>query len=73
MGRGLIPGRRRGAFPGRYLCNSRRIRYYHMFPCAIPVPGADYPRVTHPSAASVPPKGAIRSTCMLKTRRQRSF
>ena len=27
-----------------------RIRYYRPFPVAIPVAGADYPRVTHPCA-----------------------
>ena len=49
------------------------MRYYHMFPCAIPHRRADYPRVTHPSATSAHPRVDIRSTCMLKTRRQRSF
>ena len=44
-----------------------------MFPCAIPHRRADYPRVTHPSATSDHPRVAIRPTCMLKTRRQRSF
>ena len=51
MGRGLIPQRSRRSFPAPHLCVKHRIRYYHMFPCAIPIWGADYPRVTHPSAA----------------------
>ena len=73
MGRGLIPRRSRRSFPAVHLCDQHLIWYYHMFPCAIPVRGADYPRVTHPSAALGLPKQAYRSTCMLKTRRQRSF
>ena len=73
MGRGLIPRRARRRFPPEALWLPGRIRHYHMFPCAIPVQGADYPRVTHPSAALGLPKEPCRSTCMLKTRRQRSF
>ena len=56
MGRGLIPQRSRRSFPAPHLCVKHRIRYYHMFPCAIPIWGADYPRVTHPSAALGSPK-----------------
>ncbi len=44
-----------------------------MFPWAIPNPKADYLRVTHPFAALKVPKNLYRSTCMLKTRRKRSF
>ena len=51
MGRGLIFQRSRRSFPTLNLRQVYLIRYYHMFPCAIPNWKADYPRVTHPSAA----------------------
>ena len=51
MGRGLIPQRSRGSFPPQALWPGKLIRYYPVFPQAIPDCGADYPRVTHPSAA----------------------
>ena len=50
MDRGLIPRRRLGAFPRMRLRAPGSIRYYPVFPRAIPGRGADYPRVTHPSA-----------------------
>ena len=45
------------------------IRYYPRVGTAIPICGADCLRVTHPFAAIL----ADRSTCMYKTRHQRSF
>ena len=51
MGRGLILRRSLGSFPDPHLCEDHRIRYYPVFPQAIPDRRADYPRVTHPSAA----------------------
>ena len=53
MGRGLILRRSLGSFPDPRLCGDHRIRYYPVFPQAIPDRRADYPRVTHPSAALV--------------------
>ena len=50
----------------------RRIRYYHMFPCAIPVQGADHPRVTHPSAASPAEAGFARLACLRRAASVRS-
>ena len=49
------------------------IRYYPVFLPAIPVTRVRHPRVTHQSATLGYPKVSCRSTCMLKTRRQRSF
>ena len=49
------------------------IRYYPVFPQAIPNTRVDHLRVTHPFATLKVPKDLYRSTCMLKTRRQRSF
>ena len=50
----------------------RRIRHYHMFPCAIPVQGADHPRVTHPSAASPAEAGFARLACLRRAASVRS-
>ena len=36
MGRGLISQRSRRTFPAPAMWQAHRIRYYHMFPCAIP-------------------------------------
>jgi hypothetical protein len=72
MGRGLILGQRRSAFP-RQAYPDERIRYYPLFLMAIPNPRADHPRVTHQSAALGGIAPPCRTTCMLKTRRQRSF
>ena len=74
MGRGPIPRRPHGGFPVPHLCAGPRIRHYHMFPCAIPDRGAGYPRVTHPSAASVPPEGGpfARLACLRRAASVRS-
>ena len=74
MGRGPIPRRPHGGFPVPHLCAEPRIRHYHMFPCAIPDRGAGYPRVTHPSAASVPPEGGpfARLACLRRAASVRS-
>ena len=72
MGRGLIFVRRRSAFPCAPY-GHKRIRYYPLFLMAIPMTKADHPRVTHQSAALGGIAPPCRSTCMLKTRRQRSF
>ena len=65
---------RRGAEAPFPLSTSRKqwsIRYYPLFLQAVPGIGVRYPRVTHQSAALG--IAACRSTCMVKTRRQRSF
>ena len=74
MGRGPIPRRPRGGFPTSYLCTSPLIRHYHMFPCAIPDQGAGCPRVTHPSAASVPAEAGpfARLACLRRAASVRS-
>ena len=72
MGRGLIPRRARGRFPPEALWLPGRIRHYHMFPCAIPVQGADHPRVTHPSAASPAEAGFARLACLRRAASVRS-
>ena len=43
-----------------------------MFPCAIPVQGADHPRVTHPSAASPAEAGFARLACLRRAASVRS-
>ena len=48
------------------------MRYYHMFPCAIPHRRADYPRVTHPSAASRPEGLFARLACLKRAASVRS-
>ena len=50
MSRRLIFGRRLSAFLQYCLNSEDLIRYYPMFPWAIPNPKADYLRVTHPFA-----------------------
>ena len=74
MGRGPIPRRPRGGFPTSYLCTSPLIRHYHMFPCAIRDQGAGCPRVTHPSAASVPAEAGpfARLACLRRAASVRS-
>ena len=73
MGRKLIPGQSQSSFHNIIFKKCYFIRYYLMFPWAIPVPRADHLRVTHPFATLYSASTVYRSTCMLKTRRQRSF
>ena len=72
MGRRLILGRCRSTFLA-HPHDAHRIRYYPLFLVTIPMPRVDHPRVTHQSAALGGIAPPCRSTCMLKTRRQRLF
>ena len=73
MGRKLIPRQSRSSFHNITFKYCYVIRYYPMFPWAIPILRADHLRVTHPFATLTSASRGCRSTCMLKTRRQRSF
>jgi hypothetical protein len=68
ISRRLISGRRRSAFPP--------FGAYSVLPCVstgYSQSQGRFLRVTHPSAGLRHPKTPYPSTCMLKTRRQRSF
>ena len=56
MGRGPLPGRR--SFQPRP-CGLGVIRYQPPFRRVVPVPGAGWPRVTHPCAALLDPEGSF--------------